>query len=80
MSPLLYGIITFYMLMVLVRWAAPWIRIDLNAREWAWIRYATDPVLRQARKMMPDMGGTMDWSFAAILVELWLVRMILTGR
>ncbi|HOJ67251.1 MAG TPA: YggT family protein [Candidatus Hydrogenedentes bacterium] len=80
MNSIAYGLISFYMLMVLARWAAPWIRLDLRARAWNWIRVGTDPALRQVRRMMPDMGGAMDWSFPALLMVLWLIRMLIAGR
>ena len=80
MRSVIYAVITFYMLMVLARWAAPWIRLNLQSREWRWVYVATDPALRQVRRMMPDMGGAMDWSFPALLMVLWLIRMLITGQ
>ena len=80
MQALAYGVVTFYMLMVLTRWAAPWIRLNLQSRAWRWVYVSTDPVLRQVRWMMPDMGGALDWSYPALLMALWLVRMLMTGQ
>lgn len=68
--------LTLYMMAILLRWAAPW--LELNMRSW-WVRViaaATDPLIALMRRLLPPMGPV-DWGPIAALVAVWVLRIIL---
>ena len=67
------SVFTFYMLLILVRWTAPWIEFDLHAPRWTWIPRLTDPLLNRLRRLLPSMGP-MDFGPLAALFVVWLAR------
>lgn len=79
MKTLLGSALTLYMMVILLRWTAPWLELDLRSPRWRWIPQATDPLLQWIRKVLPPMGGTFDWAPAAALLALWVVRVACVG-
>jgi YggT family protein len=76
---LLGSALTLYMMVILLRWTAPWLELDLYSPRWKWIPQATDPLLQWLRRILPPMGGTFDWAPAAALLALWVVRIVCVG-
>ena len=68
-----FSLLTLYMMVILLRWFAPYLEIDLNAGRWRWIRTLVDPVVRPIRRVLPSMGP-MDIAPAVTLFLAWLVR------
>jgi YggT family protein len=74
----LYSALTLYMMAILLRAAAPWLEIDLHGGLLRWLPRITDPLLKLARRILPDMGPV-DWSPIAAVVFIWIVRIVMTG-
>ncbi len=68
--------LTLYMMVILLRWTAPWLELDLRSARLKWIPQVTDPLLHWIRGILPPMGGTFDWAPAAALLGLWVVRIV----
>ena len=77
---ILYSLLSLYMLVILLRWTAAWLEINLFAPRWAWVSRLTDPLLHWVRKHLPPMGGTFDWAPIATLLGVWIIRVLLTGE
>ncbi len=76
---ILNSIITLYMTAVVLRWVAPWLNLNLNTPRLRWLPAVTDPALRGVRRILPPMSAPMDWSAPALLLGLWILRILLTG-
>ena len=76
---LLGSVLTLYMMVIMLRWTAPWLELDLRSPRWRWIPQAADPLLRWLRQILPPMGGTFDWAPPAALLGLWVVRVACVG-
>lgn len=74
----IYSIATIYMLMILIRWTAPHLDIDLNNKRWKYISKLTDPLIKIMRKILPPLGP-MDFGPLTALIAVWLIREIVTG-
>lgn len=70
-----YSLLTLYMLLILLRWFAPWIDLDLYSGRLRWISKVTDPLINRMRQLLPPMGP-MDFGPLAALVAVWLVRSV----
>jgi YggT family protein len=68
-----YSGLTLYMMLILVRWAAPWLQIDLWNHRLRWISQLTDPALDLVRRKLPSLGP-FDFAPWALLFGVWLVR------
>ncbi len=68
--------ITLYMLLILLRWLAPWIHLEIHARRWRWIPALTDPFLNQLRRILPPLGP-FDFAPLIAVLLLWLARTVL---
>ena len=79
MRTLLGSAITLYMMVVLLRWTAPWLEVNLYSARWNWVTRSTDPLLVWVRKLLPPMGGTFDWAPPALLLALWILRVACAG-
>ncbi len=66
---------TLYMLLILLRWVAPWLRIDTFDRRIRWAWRLTDPLIDAMRRMLPPMGP-FDFGPVAALFVVWIVRAI----
>jgi uncharacterized protein YggT (Ycf19 family) len=73
------GAITLYMLLVGVRWFAPYIELDLSHGPRLWVARLADPPVELARKAMGQTTGPFDWAPIVVMLVLWLLRMMLTG-
>jgi len=73
--------LTLYMLVILVRWAAPFLELDLRSRRLRWISRATDPLFDWLRGLLRLVGslGPMDFTPLAALFLVWLVRAMAWG-
>ncbi|NIA13086.1 MAG: hypothetical protein GWP08_03315 [Nitrospiraceae bacterium] len=67
------NLLSLYMLLILVRWLAPWMQLDLHTKRLRWICVATDPLLDAMRRLLPPMGP-MDFGPLAALFAVWVVR------
>ena len=76
---LLGSALTLYMMIILLRWSAPWLELDLRSPRWRWIPQCTDPLLQWLRRVIPPMGGNFDWAPAIALLALWAVRVACAG-
>jgi len=75
----IHSLLTLAMLGVLFRWAAPVLEVDL-ARGWfRWLPGLTDPAITRLRRALPPMGA-FDFGPLALIVLLWIVRILLTGN
>lgn len=66
---------TFYMLLILLRWTAPWLEFNLAAPRWRWIPQVTDPVVDKVRRLLPPMGP-FDFGPIATIAGLWFLRYV----
>lgn len=72
------GAITFAMLLVAVRWFAPYLELDLSLPSRRWIA-VVDPPIDLARRLLGQTMGPFDWAPVAVLLCLWVARLILAG-
>ncbi len=68
--------LTLYMLVILLRWTAPWLELDLRARHLRWIPQITDPLINLMRRILPP-AGPMDWGPIAAVMTVWIIRLVL---
>lgn len=73
------GALTFYMLLVAVRWFAPYLELDLSTGSRRWVGRATDPLIELARKALGQTMGPFDWAPIVVMLGIWLIRMVLVG-
>ena len=78
-ASLLGSALTLYMLLILLRWTAPFLELELRGRWLAWIPKLTDPLIELMRRLLPPMGP-MDWGPIAAVVAVWIVRLIILGQ
>ncbi len=78
-ASLLGSALTLYMLLILLRWTAPFLELELHGRWLAWIPKLTDPLIELMRRLLPPMGP-MDWGPIAAVVAVWIVRLIILGQ
>lgn len=69
------ALLTLYMLLILLRWTAPWLEFDIHSPRWRWIARLTDPLLDLVRRVLPPMGP-MDFGPLGALFVVWLVRVL----
>ena len=73
-----YSGLTLYMLLILLRWVAPWLQLDLHSRRLRWMFQLTDPLIDALRRVLPPMGP-MDFGPIAALFVVWIVRTLSVG-
>lgn len=71
-----YSVMTLYMMALLLRWLAPFLSLNMEAKPYVWLTPITDPYLKLIRNTLPSMGFT-DWSPVAGVLILWLIRSFL---
>jgi len=71
--------ITLYMLLVLLRWSAPALEVELETGRRKWIGRITDPPIELARRAIGQTMGPFDWAPIAVLLALWILRILLAG-
>ena len=74
-----YSGMTLYMMLILVRWLAPWLEVDLHGPKLRWLPRAVDPLINLMRRILPAMGP-MDFGPLSALLAVWLLRVILVER
>lgn len=65
--------ITIYMILILLRWLAPHIGIELDYGRFKFLTKIVDPLLEAIRKSVPPMGP-FDASPIVALFGCWFVR------
>lgn len=76
--------ITLYMMLILVRWLAPYLQIDMDTPRTRWITRLTEPLIRSMRIVARDRlklpsFGSLDYGPMLALVAAWLARTILVA-
>lgn len=73
------GALTFYMLLIAVRWFAPYLELDLSTGSRRWVPRVTDPLIDLARKAMGQTMGPFDWAPIVVMLGVWLIRKVMVG-
>ncbi len=71
----LNALLTIYMMLILLRWLAPWLQLDVFNRWLRWAWRLTDPLINAMRRMLPPMGP-IDFAPLAALFTVFLFRLI----
>lgn len=74
----MHSVLTLAMLGVLFRWTAPVLELDLSRGRFAWLPRLTDPAIMALRRALPLMGA-IDFGPPALIVLLWILRIVVTG-
>ncbi|MFA6241006.1 MAG: YggT family protein [Candidatus Hydrogenedentales bacterium] len=69
----IYSLLTLYMILILVRWLASFLEIDLYSARWRWIPQLVDPLVKPIRRALPAMGP-LDFGPIAAIVVIWFAR------
>lgn len=69
------SVLSLYMLVIVVRWTAPWLEFDVQSPRWRWIGRITDPLFLLVRRVLPPMGPV-DLGPIGALFAVWLVRVL----
>jgi YggT family protein len=67
--------LTLYMMLILLRWVAPWLELDLYGGRLRWIPAVVDPLIVPIRRMLPAMGP-LDFGPLAALFVVLIIRFI----
>lgn len=67
--------LTLYMMLILLRWLAPWLELDLYGGRLRWIPAVVDPVVVPIRRMLPAMGP-LDFGPLAALFIVLMIRFV----
>ena len=67
--------LTIYMMLILLRWLAPWLQLEAFNRWFRWAWRLTDPLIDFMRRKLPPMGP-MDFAPLAALFLVFVVRLI----
>lgn len=70
---LVYSAFSLYLLLILLRWFAPYLELDVYGRKLRFIAQVTDPLLTRIRRVLPAMGPV-DFAPLAALFLVWLMR------
>jgi len=73
LARVVYSGMTLYMMLILLRWLAPWLQVDLYSRYLRWVPRITDPLIHTLRRALPSMGPV-DFGPIAALFVVWVVR------
>ena len=71
----LNALLTIYMMLILLRWFASWLQLDVFNRWLRWAWRLTDPLINAMRRMLPPMGP-IDFAPLAALFAVFFVRLI----
>lgn len=72
-SRAVYTAFTLYMMLILLRWVAVYLQIDLFNPRLRWVTRLTDPLLRVVRRHVPNLGPW-DISVVVALVVVFAAR------
>ena len=67
------SLLTLYMLLILVRWMAPRLALNLLDARLRWIPRLTDPLIDAMRRLLPPMGPV-DFGPLAALFVVFVIR------
>jgi len=70
-----YAAFTLYMMLIVLTWAAAYLRLDLYDRRLRWIVRLTEPLLRVVRRHVPLLGHW-DISWVVALLIVFALRQI----
>ncbi len=74
--------LTLYMMLILLRWLAPWLELDLYGGRLRWIPAVVDPVVVPIRRVLPAMGpldfGPLAALFLVLIIRLIVVPVLIT--
>ena len=68
-----YSGLTLYMMLLLLRWFAPWLSLELDSGRLKWVGRMCDPFVNWIRKILPPLGPV-DLAPLAALLAVWFVR------
>ncbi len=75
---LIATLINYYVIILLIRVLLSWIPHNRYHPLVQWLYRITDPLLMQARRIIPPIGGTLDVSPILVIIGLtWLKRFFL---
>ena len=74
----LNAILTIYMMLILLRWLAPWLQLDTFDRRIRWAWRFTDPLINALRRILPPMGP-IDFGPIAALFIVFVIRLMVLG-
>lgn len=72
---LIYAGFTLYMMVILLRWFAPYLCIEVDEGRLRWISRLADPLINRMRRVLPPMGPV-DFGPLAAWALVWLAREI----
>jgi YggT family protein len=75
---ILYGVISFYSLLIFIRIIFSWGMVSYSNRMMRWLVNATEPMLAPLRRMVPPLG-TFDISPIVAFIILWLFQAAISG-
>jgi len=70
-----YTVFTLYMMVILLRWAAAYLQIDLYNPRLRWVKTMTDPLINLAKRYVPTLGPV-DFSVVVALVVVYVLRQV----
>ena len=70
---LVFSAFTLYMLLILLRWLAPFLELDPYAPRMRWLSRLADPVIRAVRQFVPPSSSG-DWAPIVALLAVWVCR------
>lgn len=73
-----YTAFTLYMMLILLRWAAVYVQIDLYNPRLRWIKTLTDPLINLVKRYVPTLGP-LDFSVVVALVVVYVLRRLTVG-
>ncbi len=74
----LYGLISFYILLIFIRIIVSWGMVSYSNRVMRWLVNATEPMLAPLRHMVPPLG-TFDISPIVAFIILWVFQAAIRG-
>ncbi|HKO98193.1 MAG TPA: YggT family protein [Pyrinomonadaceae bacterium] len=75
---LLYGMVSFYILLIFIRIIFSWGMITYRSRIMRFLVKATDPMLEPLRRIVPPLGA-FDISPIVAFIILWLIQSAIAG-
>lgn len=89
------SLLTLYMMMILLRWLAPWLQVDVYRRSLRWMWRLTDPLINAMRRVWPRLAASLamgpprpyeapstirfDLGPVMALFVVWIARFICVG-
>ena len=70
-----YSLATLYIMLILLRWLGPWLKLNFHSPGLGWIRSLTDPPISAIRSKLPRLGP-FDFAPLVCIFLAWLVRTV----